>query len=60
MFEVVLIDTIDNWYKRIATFGTRDSALSFLKKVGLNLILDYSDERPLVGIRVREIEWERI
>lgn len=59
MFEVLMFNTIDNWYRRIAIFGTKTAAISFLNKVGLNLILDYSERRPLIEIKIREINWEK-
>ena len=59
MFEVLMFNTVDNWYQRIATFGTKAVAISFLRKAGLNLILDYSEQHPLIEIKVREINWKK-
>lgn len=59
MFEVLMFNTIDNWYQRVAVFGTKTAAVSFLRKAGLNLILDYSEQHPLIEVKIREINWKR-
>lgn len=55
MYEILLVDSVTNWYKRIATFGTKANAVSFLKKVGISLIEDYTEIHPMVSLKVREI-----
>ena len=59
MFEVLMFNTVDNWYQRVAIFGTKAAAISFLKKAGLNLILGYFEQRPLIEIKIREVNWEK-
>jgi len=55
MYEIMLIDPVTNWYKRVATFGARTNAQTFIKKVGLNLMADYTELHPMVEIKIREI-----